>query len=78
MVRTLVSFDEKQKKWLDAEAKKKGVPMTYVVREAVSEYMSHGGEDRAARLKALVRKTAGSWKGMDGLKYQVKMRKEWG
>lgn len=79
MVRTLVSLDEKQKKWLDSIAKEKGVPMAYLVREAVAEYMAHGAQTKPkqADIRELVRLTAGTWKGEDGLKYQLKMRKEW-
>lgn len=79
MVRTLVNLDEKQKKWLDSLAKEKGVPMAYLVREAVAEYMIHGGQPKPKQpdLKELVKLTAGTWKGEDGLRYQLKMRKEW-
>jgi hypothetical protein len=79
MVKTLISLEEKQKKWLDSLAKEKGVPMAYLVREAVAEYMVHGSHPRPQKpdLKELIRRTAGGWKGEDGLKYQLKIRQEW-
>ena len=79
MIKTLVSLEEKQKKWLDSMAKEKGVPMAYLVREAVAEYMVQGSNprDKQLSLKELVKRSSGAWKGEDGLKYQLKMRKEW-
>ena len=79
MIKTLVSLEDKQKKWLDSLAKEKGVPMAYLVREAVAEYMAQGAQPRPrqADLKELVRMTAGAWKGEDGLNYQLKARRDW-
>ncbi len=79
MIKTLVSLEDKQKKWLDSLAKEKGVPMAFLVREAVAEYMEHGGRARLPKkdIQDLIRRSAGSWKGEDGLKYQLRMRKEW-
>ena len=79
MIKTLVSLEDKQKKWLDCVAKKKGVPMAYLVREAVAEYIVQGSHPRPKKsdLKDIILRTSGGWKGEDGLKYQLKMRKEW-
>ena len=38
MTRTIVNIDPEVKRWLDQEAKRRRVPMTRLVGEAVSEY----------------------------------------
>jgi predicted nucleic acid-binding protein len=39
MVRTVVSLDERDKKWLDRKAREKGVTMTTLVRQAIRELL---------------------------------------
>jgi len=75
MVRTVVSLEEDDKRWLDERAQKEGVPMTELIRRGVRLLR---GESRRARpeLSDLLERTAGVWKHGDGLKYQEKMRRE--
>ena len=76
MVRTVVSLEEKDKRWLDERAETEGVPMTEIVRRAVRLLREQSRRQRPG-LDDLLRKTAGIWKLGDGLKYQEKMRREW-
>jgi len=75
MIRTVVSLSEDDKRWLDAEAGRKGVSMTEVVRLAVSRLRA---ETRRARtFDNLLKTTAGIGTGEDGVALQKKLRKEW-
>jgi len=76
MVRTVVSLEEKDKRWLDERAETEGVPMTEIVRRAVRLLREQSRRQRPG-LDDLLRKTAGIWKLGDGLKYQEKMRRGW-
>ena len=75
MIRTVVSLSEDDKRWLDAEAGRKGVSMTEVIRLAVSRLRA---ETRRARtFDNLLKTTAGIGTGEDGVALQKKLRKEW-
>jgi hypothetical protein len=75
MVRTIVSLKEQDKRWLDKKAKSQNVPMTELIREAVS-LLREKDSKRAAFEKALKR-SAGIWTEGDGLAWQEKLRSEW-
>lgn len=76
MVRTLISLNDSDKRWLDQQAALQHVPMTEVVRQAVQAL-------RAARQQsnddfhALLAGTAGIWRCGDGLAWQQNARDEW-
>lgn len=76
MIRTLISLDAEDKAWLDRTARSERVPMTKLVRRAIRRLRQ---EREAAPLdfERLLRETAGSWKGGDGLAYQRRARAEW-
>jgi hypothetical protein len=76
MVRTVVSLEEKDKRWLDERAAAEGVPMTEMIRRAV-RLLREQTRRRQPGLDDLLDQTAGTWKRGDGLKYQEKMRREW-
>ncbi len=76
MVRTVVSLEEKDKRWLDERAEAEGVPMTEMIRRAV-RLLREQSRRRRPGLDDLLEKTAGIWRHGDGLKYQEKMRREW-
>jgi plasmid stability protein len=76
MVRTVVSIDDDDKKWLDYEAAAHGTTMTAVVREAIAVYR-HIKENEQS-IDELLNATRGTWKHGDALDYQKKSRKEWG
>ena len=74
--RTIISLPNPQKQWLEDIAKREGVAMTAVVRNAVAHYQQH----LAAPLddfSALGSRLQGSWKRGDGLTWQMQMRNEW-
>jgi hypothetical protein len=79
MIRTVVSLKERQKKWLDKKAKDAHVTMTEMVRQVIERVMKEELEPKAPSpsFRELLALTKGTWKGEDGLKYQLKMRGEW-
>lgn len=76
MVRTVISLDEEDKRWLDQQAAEEGVPMTELVRRAVRQFR---GQVTTARpsFEDLLEATRGTWRHGDGLDYQRRMRGEW-
>lgn len=78
MIRTLISLEDEDKRWLDRKAKEEGVTMAHVVRNAVRRYREQCERDRAEpSLEELLRRTSGLWKGGDGLEAQLRLRGEW-
>ena len=76
MIRTVISLDESDKRWLDQQAALQHVPMTEVVRQAVQALRSvrqQNGDD----FQALLAGTAGIWPHGDGLNWQQGIRDEW-
>lgn len=76
MVRTLISLEDKDKKWLDRTAAAEGVPMTELIRRAVRLLRERSKRERP-NLDDLLDATSGSWRLGDGLQYQRKVRREW-
>lgn len=76
MVRTIVSLDPDDKRWLDEHARRLGVSMTEVVRRAIRLYRRTDAPE-APGFDELLAQTKGVWKGEDGLRYQEKVRAEW-
>lgn len=77
MLRTVVSFNSIEKAWLDRTAKVGRVPMTEIVRQAVSHYRKMLENQKQPGMQELLKKTAGVWRQKDGLSYQKKLRQEW-
>lgn len=78
MIRTLISLEEEDKRWLDRKAKEDGMTMAQLVRIAVSRYREQcEREAMAPSLAELLRRTSGLSKGGDGLEEQVHLRDEW-
>jgi hypothetical protein len=75
MVRTVISLDEEDKRWVDAEAVREGVPMTEVIRHAVKQLRLE--MERAATFEARLVATVGIGSGEDGLDVQRRLRDEW-
>ena len=74
--RTIISLPNPQKQWLEDIAKREGVAMTAVVRDAVAHYQQHLAmpmDDFAS----LGSRLHGTWKHGDGLAWQVQTRDEW-
>jgi len=76
MIRTVISLDPDEKKWLDRHARQEHVTMTAVVREAV-RLLRDRSESKTTGLQNLLEETRGLWTRGDGLKYQRRLRGEW-
>lgn len=76
MVRTVISLDESDKRWLDQQAALQHVPMTEVVRQAV-QALRAAREQNGDDFLALLDGTAGIWQHGDGLAWQKDIRDEW-
>ena len=78
MIRTLISLDDEDKRWLDRKAKKEGTTMAQVVRTAVGRYREQCEREASEpSLAELLRRTSGISKGEDGLETQLRLRDEW-
>ena len=75
MVRTIISLEEGDKRWLDAEAAREGVPMTELIRRAVRQLRRE--TERLAAFDAMLERTTGIGSGGDGLVVQGRLRDEW-
>jgi hypothetical protein len=73
MIRTIISLDPKEKKWLDEEAGRLGKSMTEVVRMAIRCLR----EEKEKSFDHLLQQTSGTWREGDGLTYQRRVRSEW-
>lgn len=74
MIRTVISLDPDDKRWLDDKAKEEDITMTEVVRRAVRKLRE---SEESPTFADLLRTTAGSWRNGDGLAYQCRIREEW-
>jgi len=73
MTRTIISLESDDKKWLDEEARRSGLPKSAIVRLSI-RYMRL---DREKSFEKLLTQTSGTWKEGDGLAYQERLRSEW-
>ena len=77
MPKTLISLDASDKTWLDREARRRNIPMTELVRQAVRHHRRREeNRGRPALLDALA-STSGLWRRGDGLAWQGQLRGEW-
>jgi hypothetical protein len=77
MVRTVISLDERDKKWLDRKAKAERVTMTEMVRRAVRRLREEEERQTKPSFAELLDRTAGTWDHGDALDYQQRLREEW-
>jgi hypothetical protein len=77
MPRTVINLDADAKNWLDEQARKRHVPMTELVRQAVEVYRTREDSREHPDLQAALTHTAGIWRRQDGLAYQQRLRSEW-
>jgi hypothetical protein len=75
-VRTVISLPAADKRWLDHQARRRRVPMTRLVQEAVQLLRRQGG-DCPDGLDELLARTRGLWRRGDGLAWQRRLRDEW-
>jgi hypothetical protein len=76
MIRTVISISEDDKRWLEEQAAEQGIPMTEVVRRALS-LMREKSEREDPPTEDLLSRTQGLWRGEDGLEHQRRLRDEW-
>lgn len=77
MTKTLINLDESDKAWLDREARRRKVPMTELVRQAVRSYRAREQHARTPSIAEALARTSGLWRQGDGLAWQVRLRDEW-
>jgi hypothetical protein len=73
MTRTIISLESDDKKWLDEESMRTGLPRAEIVRLSI-RYMRL---DRQKSFENLLTGTSGTWKEGDALAYQERIRSEW-
>lgn len=77
MPKTLVNLDPDDKAWLDQEARRRKLPMTELVRQAVHSYRQREQNPARPALDDVLARTAGLWRQGDGLTWQQRLRGEW-
>jgi len=76
MKRTVVSLSDEDKEWLDRRAEREGVPMTELVRRAVS-MLREKLQREDPPFDELLEETSGTWPQGEGVDYQRRIRDEW-
>ena len=77
MPKTLVNLDPDDKAWLDQEARRRKLPMTELVRQAVHSYRQREQSQARPALDEVLARTAGLWRHGEGLAWQQRLRGEW-
>ncbi len=77
MPRTLINLDMEDKAWLDDEARRRHLPMTELVRQAVRSFRLREESLQRPDLSEALARTAGLWRQGDGLAWQQRLREEW-
>ncbi len=77
MIRTIISLEPDEKKWLDQQARRSGRTMTSLVREALSQYREREHAQELPSQEQLLALTRGLWNQGDGLAWQQQLREEW-
>ncbi len=77
MVRTLISFDDKELKKIDRIARNDKKSRAQLIREAMVQYVAK--KEKKLTWKEIVKQTAGIWKDrkIDSVEYVRKLRAEW-
>lgn len=76
MIRTLISLNEKDKRWLDSYSRRHGQSTAETVREAIRHFQQSDPEREKSEL---LEHTAGLWRGrgVDAMEYVKRLRDEW-
>ncbi len=76
MIRTVVSLDERDKKWLDRKAREQGVTMTTLVRQAIRDLRLRRSlvKGQEPAFEEILRMTKGTWTKGDAAAWVKKMR----
>ena len=77
MVRTVISLDERDKKWLDRKAREQGIRMTALVRQAIHDLRMRGDATHHTEpaFEEILRMTKGTWTKGDAAAWVRKMRR---
>lgn len=75
MARIVIDLDPDQKAWLDHQATLRGESTAELARRAIRDYRFR--EEGRPSFKDALERTAGIWRGEDGLDYQRRLRAEW-
>lgn len=73
--RTIITISDKDKSWLEIYSKNHGISMAETIRKSITQLKERESENL---YKTLVNETQGVWEKEDGLKFQDKIRSEWG
>ena len=75
MVRTIVTIEDSDKRWLDRYSDKHGQSIAQTIRSAIREFQKKA---RESGYHEALRKTAGLFKGKDdSVSFVRKLRREW-
>jgi hypothetical protein len=77
MIRTVISIEPEEKRWLDHQAYEKNTTMTEIVRQAIRFYHLQIEQQQKGDILNILDHTKGIWQHGDGLQYQQKLRGEW-
>lgn len=77
MIRTVISLEPDEKKWLDHLAKEENTSLTELVRRAVRQYRTRQEEQERPSFDEMLERTRGIWRREDGLEYQTRLRDDW-
>jgi len=76
MIRTVISLDPDDKRWLEQQAEYHKTTIASLIRQAVKQ-MRHDAELKTPSFETLLAHTQGIWTKGDGLIYQQTLREEW-
>ena len=76
MVRTVISLQEDEKRWLDRQAERAGTTMTEVVRQAIRSYRlsSAKGPAAAPTYADILKNAKGTWSQGDAVAWVRRLR----
>ena len=72
--RIIISIPEEDKLWLEGYSKTEKISLAEAIRQGIGQLRKSKGQQTYQKL---VEKTRGTWKKVDGLAYQEKLRAEW-
>ena len=75
MARIVIDLDPDQMAWLDHQAALRGITPAELVHRALRDFRAR--EEPRPSFKQALERTAGIWRGEDGLDYQRRLRAEW-
>jgi len=73
--RTIITISDTEKRWLKHYTKAHGISMAEAVRRGIACLKE---SQSPASYQKIVNRTKGIWSKEDGLKYQGRLRSEWG